>query len=283
MLQKLPDNRKKIDMTFINFIENKLPILNVLWKKVVEEIQKNGLWDQWMEPKPELKRVRDFLYILEHGEQHSRSFNLNEPCPQGLPCFPVLNNQPIHEVKNYSWTKILSENFITIKNEVLNIQSNEYIDFDFDNHMTMMSAFPLFDKGEEILKNTQKLPETVNVLRQIPRLCDTLPSANILISKMPSGTHLPRHCSIDNFRLRLMLGIVTPEDCFINVCNYQYHWKVGEIFLWEDSFEHEVRNKSQDHRIILVLDTWHPDLTDIETKILHKVSTYLFKLVAQAK
>jgi hypothetical protein len=38
--------------------------------------------------------------------------------------------------------------------------------------------------------------------------------------------------------------------------------------VFEDSFEHEVWNRSDSRRIILIADLWHPDLTDIEVRAL---------------
>jgi hypothetical protein len=39
---------------------------------------------------------------------------------------------------------------------------------------------------------------------------------------------------------------------------------VGKGLLFEDSFEHEVWNRGTQRRAILIVDFWHPDLTDVE-------------------
>jgi aspartate beta-hydroxylase len=41
-------------------------------------------------------------------------------------------------------------------------------------------------------------------------------------------------------------------------------WHEGKCLLFDDTYEHEVWNKSQRTRVILLLDIWHPDLTEIE-------------------
>jgi aspartate beta-hydroxylase len=38
-------------------------------------------------------------------------------------------------------------------------------------------------------------------------------------------------------------------------------WTEGEMFVFDDSFDHEVWNESEE-RLILIVDLWHPDLTD---------------------
>jgi hypothetical protein len=38
-------------------------------------------------------------------------------------------------------------------------------------------------------------------------------------------------------------------------------WEEGKAIIFDDSYEHEVWNYSDCHRIVLVLDVWHPDLS----------------------
>ena len=42
----------------------------------------------------------------------------------------------------------------------------------------------------------------------------------------------------------------------------------GEAFAFDDSFEHEAWNLSHGDRLVLIIDVWHPDLTDEEVKVL---------------
>jgi len=39
-------------------------------------------------------------------------------------------------------------------------------------------------------------------------------------------------------------------------------WSEGEVLAFEDSFEHEVWQEANEDRIVLVVDIWHPDLSD---------------------
>lgn len=41
-------------------------------------------------------------------------------------------------------------------------------------------------------------------------------------------------------------------------------WKDGEWLIFDDSFEHEVWNNGTSARLVLIVDVWHPDLTDEE-------------------
>ena len=48
-------------------------------------------------------------------------------------------------------------------------------------------------------------------------------------------------------------------------------YNVGECFIFDDSFEHEVFNPPSANgvlpRVVLIIDIWHPDLTNEEVLI----------------
>merc|ERR1712091_785116 len=37
-------------------------------------------------------------------------------------------------------------------------------------------------------------------------------------------------------------------------------WRLGKVLLFDDSFEHEVRNDTDFHRTVLLMRFWHPDI-----------------------
>jgi aspartate beta-hydroxylase len=39
-------------------------------------------------------------------------------------------------------------------------------------------------------------------------------------------------------------------------------WQEGKCLVFDDSFEHEVWNKSDCERVVLLIQFWHPDLTE---------------------
>merc|ERR1711994_96861 len=44
--------------------------------------------------------------------------------------------------------------------------------------------------------------------------------------------------------------------------------KAGEAFAWDHSFEHEAWHEGNETRVVLIVDIWHPDLTEAEVKFL---------------
>ena len=125
------------------------------------------------------------------------------------------------------------------------------------------------------------LPQTCNVLTAMPSLqrCLHVGCSEIFVyvSKLSPGTDIPKHCGPTWKRLRIhvALQVPTPSDecCWLNVLEttataaagtstdtYQkIQWKEGEIFVFDDSYEHSVQwgNGSSD-RIVLIVDVYHP-------------------------
>ena len=41
-------------------------------------------------------------------------------------------------------------------------------------------------------------------------------------------------------------------------------WARGEALVFDDTIEHEAMNPTDELRVVLIIDVWHPDLTDVE-------------------
>eukprot|EP00943_MAST-04B_sp_MAST-4B-sp1_P004137 g4137.t1 len=84
----------------------------------------------------------------------------------------------------------------------------------------------------------------------------------IYFSKLSPGTIIRPHCGPSFRRLRIHLGIAIPEPqkTSLNLANnVLYQWKEGEVFVFDDSFEHFVQHKGVKDRTILVIDVVHPN------------------------
>ena len=54
----------------------------------------------------------------------------------------------------------------------------------------------------------------------------------------------------------------------LRVADQYLSWKNGELFVFDDSFDHEVwyENVQNVPRLILIIDLWHPDLSEEKRK-----------------
>src|SRR5581483_9872510 len=73
-------------------------------------------------------------------------------------------------------------------------------------------------------------------------------------------SHVEPHCGPTNARIRIHLGIRTPEGGRIRVGRETRSWQEGRCLVFDDSFEHEVWNDADVPRSVLLVDVAHPDL-----------------------
>jgi aspartate beta-hydroxylase len=96
-------------------------------------------------------------------------------------------------------------------------------------------------------------------------------------SRMRARTHVRAHRGPTNVRVRCHLGIRVPEgDCAIRVSDETRRWAEGKCLVFDDHFEHEAWNHTDEDRIVLVVDLWHPGLSAAEVSLLEGLQTYAF-------
>jgi aspartate beta-hydroxylase len=86
----------------------------------------------------------------------------------------------------------------------------------------------------------------------------------VLYSVFTPGTHLLPHCGVTNTRLVGHLALLIPENCALKVGGETYHWVPGKVVVFDDTYEHEAWNRSQQTRVVMIFDVWHPGLTQAE-------------------
>ena len=98
--------------------------------------------------------------------------------------------------------------------------------------------------------NAAKVPRTAALLEQMPQI------TTAMFSILDGGKHIPPHIGFFKGVLRYHLGLIVPADapCFIVVGGKKYAWKEGEDVLFDDTFTHEVWNKSSHRRAVLFCD-----------------------------
>lgn len=76
------------------------------------------------------------------------------------------------------------------------------------------------------------------------------------------------HYGPTNKKLRCHLPLVVPgqEQCSITVNGETAFLEEGKCIVFDDSFYHEAINTSNLPRVVLIVDVWHPDLSDEEVQ-----------------
>jgi aspartyl/asparaginyl beta-hydroxylase (cupin superfamily) len=100
--------------------------------------------------------------------------------------------------------------------------------------------------------NRARCPQTSSLLDTIPGL------TTAMFSILRAGKHLPPHQGIFKGVLRFHLGLRIPGHCRIRVEDQFATWEEGKGMVFDDRFEHEVWNDSDEDRVVLFVDFLRP-------------------------
>jgi ornithine lipid ester-linked acyl 2-hydroxylase len=114
---------------------------------------------------------------------------------------------------------------------------------------------PTAGYGLQSERNIARCPQTWRVCRHIPGLLTAM------FSILEPGKHLPPHRGPYNGVLRLHLGLIVPEPrekLGIRVDRETYRWQEGEAVIFDDAYEHEAWNRTDQTRVVLFADFVKP-------------------------
>ena len=123
------------------------------------------------------------------------------------------------------------------------------------------SAFRLQRLGVWNTENCAKFPQTYALLKEL-----NIPLAvrGVCFARQTPGSGVQPHTDGRNFILTSHLGLKIPNDCWIKVGDEQQTWTEGKLTTLDTSFEHSTDNPSNEDRHVLIIDFWHPELSEAE-------------------
>lgn len=116
-------------------------------------------------------------------------------------------------------------------------------------------TFVLYGFGQPLHKNCTQAPLTAEILSRVPNV------QTAWFSILAPGYHIPAHTGVTKGILRSHLGLIIPkerEKCRIRVHDQVRAWEEGKVFTFDDTFEHEVWNETDETRVILLFDFDRP-------------------------
>ena len=129
-----------------------------------------------------------------------------------------------------------------------------------DWRMFIMKAY-----GVPVENNLRRCPTIAALLEEAPEV------VSATFSFLAPGKHIPEHRGPFRGILRFHLMLSMPNDasgvpaCVMNIDGVPYRLGDGESLLWDDTYPHEVWNRSEHVRIALLLDVWRKDMpADVE-------------------
>lgn len=135
--------------------------------------------------------------------------------------------------------------------EIMREQESISANDDRDWRMFILKAY-----GTEMPANMARCPTLAALVSETP---DVLSAS---FSFLAPHKHIPAHRGPFRGVLRFQLGLSMPRAqsgapaAVLRIADRQYRIADGECLLWDDTYQHEVWNNSEEVRIALLLDVW---------------------------
>jgi len=166
----------------------------------------------------------------------------------------------------FPWITELERHWQAIRDEALAIRAQEIpslgdISFDHGRIAQDRRWRTLFLKGYgyRMAGNGRRAPVTARLIEKVPGLV----TANF--SVMEAGGHIPRHFGMTKGMLTYHLALKAPrerEKCRMHLEEgetlHVLHWEDGQSFLFDDMFNHEVWNETDEDRYVLLIQIKRP-------------------------
>jgi hypothetical protein len=170
----------------------------------------------------------------------------------------------------------LRSSFLQIKEEITTLIEDSLNQL---NRTNVESTIPRMNSIESSIRNgrwdvfyfveegninpdfVQFCPQTTQVLRKLPLLlgCSL---GYCYVSILSPGAEITPHSGSTNVKLRIQFPILNSSESILTVDGVEHRYFDGEPIIFDDSFQHSVRNcSSNESRVVLLIDIWHPDLS----------------------
>jgi aspartyl/asparaginyl beta-hydroxylase (cupin superfamily)/Tfp pilus assembly protein PilF len=227
----------------------------------------------------ELRRFRESLDIMLGRKRRY------DPQPQ-LFHYQGLAPVSFFERADFPWLDEFEAATATIRAEFLAVLAAEegftpYINYAEDqplaqwaelNKSLNWSAFRLIDNGVRVEENAVRCPRTMALLSGAPQPEQPGRTPSAMFSVLKPGTRIPPHTGVSNVRLVTHLPLIVPAGCGFRVGNDTREWEVGKAWVFDDTIEHEAWNDSDQLRVVLIFDIWHPHLSQAERAMITAMS-----------
>jgi aspartyl/asparaginyl beta-hydroxylase (cupin superfamily) len=133
------------------------------------------------------------------------------------------------------------------------------------------SVLHLIKDGRDVPENAGRCPRTADLVRGAPGPTLANRSPNAMFSLLNPRTRIPPHTGETNARLVVHIPLIVPNRTGFRVGNETRRWRLGEAFIFNDTIEHEAWNDSDEMRVALIFDIWHPALTPAEQHLVSRL------------
>ena len=178
--------------------------------------------------------------------------------------FSLVGNSNIFDSQQFDWVKILETNWFEIRQELdeilqhreelPNIQDISPAQYSITQDDCWKTYF-LYICGLKAEQNCARCPKTTSIIERIPGV------TTAFFSILSPHKHIPEHRGYYKGVIRCHLGLIVPQPffkCRIRVDKDLAFWQEGKALIFDDCYQHEVRNDTDGIRVVLLLDVIRP-------------------------
>lgn len=153
-----------------------------------------------------------------------------------------------YDTSCFPFTEKLEDKWETVLAEYQNLKSRTIPYPETDLYTGEWDVLPFIFLGEIYTETCKKCPNTWALLEEIPGL------RNASFSILRGATEIAPHTGFTKKVLRYHLGLEIPHGCAIIVGDVPARWEEGKCLIFDDTVEHYAYNKSENDRVVLIID-----------------------------
>jgi len=175
-----------------------------------------------------------------------------------------MSNDPVIDPSSFDWTAKLAQHWPEIRDEALAIYRHRDAipplrEISPDHRRLVRNdtwrSFFLIGYGHRQEENIARAPRTAELVSQIPGL------NSAFFSILAPGSVIVPHRGVTKAFITAHLGLVVPnerERCWLRVDQERLSWREGRWTMFDDTYEHEVKNETDETRIVLLCQVERP-------------------------
>jgi hypothetical protein len=190
---------------------------------------------------------------------------------------PELAAKPIHDNDSFDWCHFLEASFNDLTSEfselltLIKDKGVPYLDSSYQAKgfesligSKNWTALNLYKDGVANNSLLSLMPKTTKLLEKLPLYKVDNNPFEVFFSLLKAGQHIAPHFGQSNHSLTVHLPIIVPKGGYLTVAGRKVVWQKGQVIIFDDSFEHEAINLSEEDRVVLIFSIWHPNLSSAE-------------------
>lgn len=176
----------------------------------------------------------------------------------------LVGDSTFFPTERFPWIEQIERDWLTIREELEAVMadrdalpnfqdiSKDQIEITDDDRWKTLF---LYGYGFKAKLGIELCPKTAALMEQIPGM------TTAMFSILSPRKHILDHRGPYKGVLRYHLGLIVPEQasrCRIRVGDDVRHWEEGKSLVFDDTFNHEVWNDTDDTRVVLFVDVLRP-------------------------